>query len=185
MVILPPLAPSGGSATRIHNALPAVGGSGEPAVMTKLDISRPTIAELLDTFAHDFLLNAKVRSRKRFPLIRAHLTRYLETDADNILTRHDLEILRAERELDPINAFARTMHADDLFYAMHDYFESAHALGPIEDRRAQLDIAAHLCQWLWDRHYVSEHTVDECAVLDVQFALRHARERFRAEVRGV
>jgi len=147
--------------------------------MKKPDISRPTILSLLDAFCTDFRPVAKPGTRKRLDLVIGHLRQFLESDADNVLIQPDFEILMAERQLDPVGAFERTMHADDLFYALPQYLAPERALTDPLARRAQIDLVANLCSWLWEQRYLRAHTVSECAVIDMEVSLRRSRDTLR------
>ena len=76
--------------------------------MTKPDISRPTIIELLDEFEEDFLPIATVGSRKRFAMVRRNIQAHLELEGHEFLTDSSTRILAAEVGLNPANAFVRS-----------------------------------------------------------------------------
>ena len=149
--------------------------------MTKTDISRPTILELLDQFEEEFLPTAKAGTRKRFSLIRRHLRTFLDDEAEDYLIEPSLSTLYLERAIDPVGAYERVLHADDLFYALPVYLAPDRALPDSLNRTAQLDLISQLCQWLSDKRYINKHNVDECAMLDVNSALLHGREALAAQ----
>jgi hypothetical protein len=147
--------------------------------MTQLDISRPTITQLLDEFEEDFLPIASVGSRKRFAMVRRNIQSHLEGEGHRFLMNSSHRILNAEFEANPVDAFVRTMHADDLFYNFPHYLAPEHAMQAPLDRRAQLDITSALSSWLQNKGYVDDRTIDECVLIDVNVALREGRTMLR------
>ncbi len=86
--------------------------------MTTLKKPRLNIDSLLTTFFdHQREQCAGVR-RTRITLIEKMLRECLEAEGEQFLSGRDQVVLSAEREFRPEQAFARTMHADDLIWVL-------------------------------------------------------------------
>lgn len=79
---------------------------------------RPTIDEILERFFRGLREGKKGLTLSRIDLIEQRLRECVEVEAERILVASDLLILAAERQFDPTNSVARTMHADDLVFLL-------------------------------------------------------------------
>jgi hypothetical protein len=79
---------------------------------------RPTIDTLLDAFFPPFIEHTYGVLRARSLRVMTALDKFLEAEGEGILVPGDLVILAAEREFEGKAAFARTMHAEDLVFAL-------------------------------------------------------------------
>jgi hypothetical protein len=79
---------------------------------------RPTIDTLLDGFFPPYIEQTYGVLRARTLRVMTALDKFLEAEGEGILTPGDLVILAAEREFEAKAAFARTMYAEDLVFAL-------------------------------------------------------------------
>lgn len=147
--------------------------------MTKTPALIPTISDLLDDFFVSFQPNASVSVQNRIDSVRNDLEQHLDREGPGILTTGQLAILETEKQFDPVGAFARTMHADDLYYALEHYLDPAHAFEESALRETQLDVVAALAERLWRRRLVSADNVSECTVMELEIALKRGRDELR------
>src|SRR3954447_13929992 len=93
----------------------AVGGCAHDGGMPT---PRPSIDEILTAFfAREQAAASGIRSR-RLERGEAGLRRCLEIDCDRVLDERGLSLLHVERVFEPAGAFARSMRADDLVFAL-------------------------------------------------------------------
>jgi hypothetical protein len=147
--------------------------------MTKALVFIPTISDLLDDFFVGYQPNAPITVQARIDTVRSDLERHLDLEGPRILTTGQLAILKTEKQFDPVGAFARTMHADDLYYALERYLQPAHALEDTSLRETQLDVVAALAESLWRSRFISAHNVSECTVLELELALKRGRNALK------
>jgi hypothetical protein len=153
--------------------------------MTNPPAIQPTISTLLDEFFASYKATAPAPLRARIARVRDQLPRDLEAEGPRVLTTAQLAILNDERQFSSSDAFVRTMHADDLYYALPLCLDPAHALEGSTLRETQLDVIAALAEWLWRRRLVSGRDVSECAIIEFDIAMRRARDLIRAERHAV
>ena len=147
--------------------------------MTKTPTLIPTIADLLDDFFIGYQPNAPVAVQARIDVVRNDLERHLDLEGPRVLTTSQLTILDTEKQFDPAGAFARTMHADDLYYALEHYLGLAQAFEEVSLRETQLDVVAALAEFLWRRRLVSARNVSECTVIEFDIALKRGRDALK------
>jgi hypothetical protein len=147
--------------------------------MTKTSVLIPTISDLLDDFFVRYQPNAPVAVQSRIETVRRDLDRHLDLEGPRILTTGQLAILETEKQFDPVGAFARTMHADDLYYALECYARPQHAFEDASLRETQLDVVAALAESLWRSRFVSSRNVSECTVLELEIALKRGRDELK------
>jgi hypothetical protein len=147
--------------------------------MTKAPVLIPIISDLLDDFFAGYQPNAPVAVQARIDTVRRDLEQQLDLEGPRILTTGQLAILNTEKQFDPVGAFARTMHADDLYYALERYAQPAHAFEDASLRETQLDVVAALAASLWRSPFVSAHNVSECTVIELEIALKRGREKLK------
>jgi hypothetical protein len=148
--------------------------------MTKTSVPSPTISLLLHEFFADYKPGASPAARARIAIVRVDLDRHLEAEGPRILTTGQLAILASEKQFGSPAAFARTMHADDLYYALSLYLDPASALDGLAERTTQLDVIAALAESLWSRRLVSNRNVSECAAIEFDIGLQRGRALIRA-----
>jgi hypothetical protein len=148
--------------------------------MTKTRVFSPSITDLLDEFFAGYQENAPAAVHARTTTVRADLEQHLELEGPRILTTGQLAILTTEKQFNPEGAFARTMHADDLYYALQRYLDPAHALDGLAERETQLDVIAALAASLWSRRLLSDRNVSECTVMEFDIALKRGRDLVKA-----
>jgi hypothetical protein len=147
--------------------------------MTKTNAFTATIADVLDGFFANYLPGASHLTRERIKAVRSDLERHLELEGPRILTSSQIAILNTEKQFKPESAFARTMHAPELYHALEHYLDHAHAQLGLKQREVQVDVVAALAARLWGGPGVSERTIAECCVIQLDLALARARERIR------
>ena len=143
--------------------------------MTKTSAPASTIATVLNLFCSAYKPDATPTTRTRIERVRADLEAHLEAEGNRILTGPQIDLLASERELSGPGAFVRTMHADDLFYTLDHYLHPTHAMTGLQARRCQIDFVARLAEWLWREKLVSDETVSDCAIIELEIALESAR----------
>jgi hypothetical protein len=148
--------------------------------MDKTTQLHPTIADLLEHFFGSYKPAATGALRHNIDLVRSHLSQHLEVEGPRELTTQQLAILDADRAFDPVSAFARTMHAPELYYVLGGYLGSEFAMEPVAQRQTQIDVVAALASFLWSRRLISQNTVSECALIEFDIAIERARRPGRA-----
>ncbi|WP_213815350.1 hypothetical protein [Glaciihabitans sp. dw_435] len=143
--------------------------------MTTTRNSELTIARLLDDFFAEVAEGARPTTVRRLATVRMHLEAYLDEHAWHVLTSRQLAILRAEQQHNPVGAFARTMGAEDLFFAFSCYLRPEYRLRNVVDARCQVRVIGQLTQWLYARGLLANWRDMACIALDIECALREAR----------
>jgi hypothetical protein len=149
--------------------------------MTKPHEIQPSISTLLDEFFAGYKPTAAEPLRARIARVRDQLPHQLEVEGPRILTAGQLAILNDEKQFSPNDAFVRTMHADDLYYALPLCLAADHALEGPALRETQLDVIAALAESLWQRRLISGRDVSECTVIEFDIAMTRARDLIKAE----
>ena len=138
----------------------------------------PTIDDHFERFFADERIGLRPAAARRLDLVRAHLEGYLDEHGYRILTTGQLVVLHIERQLAPHGAFVRTMHADDLLFALPGYLDPAHRLPTPTDAKAQVQTVRNLVRFLWNvGAWGAPAWGDDdysCAVLELEGALRAA-----------
>ena len=148
--------------------------------MTTTSTRNPTISDIFAQFFAGYRQNASAAVRKRVSAVRADLEAHLEEEGQRILTTGQLALLVKEREFAADTAFVRTMHADDLYYALEHYLHPAHAMVGVEQHEAQLDVVGALSEWLWRSRLISGETLSECAIIEFDIAMSRSRDVVKA-----
>jgi hypothetical protein len=148
--------------------------------MTKIPALIPTISDVLDDFFGGYQRNASASVQARIDTVRIDLEQHLDLEGPRVLSADQLAILGLELEIDPVGAFARTMHADDLYYALEHYLDPAHAFRDPSLRETQLDVVAALATSLWTRRLVSARNVSECTLIEFDIALKRGRDELKS-----
>jgi hypothetical protein len=144
--------------------------------MDKTKRTDPTIAELVEEFFCLYKPTAPCALRKRIDLVRSHLGAQLEVAGARELTSGQLLLLEAERAFNPENAFARTMHAPELYFALSRYLGPDSAMSGDRQRNTRVDVVAALASFLWSRRLVFLGVVSECDVIEFDIAMGRARD---------
>ena len=147
--------------------------------MTKTNVFTATISDVLDGFFANYLPGTSQLTRERINAVRVDFERHLEVEGPRILTPIQLAILNTEKQFKPEGAFARTMHAPELYHTLEHYLDPAHAQLGLQQREVQVDVIAALAARLWGGPGVSERTIAECCVIELDLAVARARERIR------
>ncbi len=143
----------------------------------------PTIDIVLDGFFAE-RLSGSARGgptgmrQRRLRSLELRLRDYLEAEGGGVLVTSDCELLAIERQFDPVGAFCRTMHSDDLVFALPGFLERCVPVD-LTDSRLQLSTIEALTSWLIRRRLIDQ-TGLECVLLDVGAALRRGRAGLRA-----
>ena len=116
-------------------------------------------------------------TQRRLRSLEGRLRDYLEIEGEHILVTADIELLASERQFDPTGAFCRTMHADDLLFALPGFLQRC-VPADLTDTRLQLATIDALTSWLLRRGLIDGAGL-ECTLLDVDAALRQGREDLR------
>jgi hypothetical protein len=134
----------------------------------------PTLAPLFDVFFRDQVDGQSPAAATRTRSVRSHLEAYLDEHADDTLTTGSRALLNAEREFTPRGAFVRTMHADDLLFALPGYLSPEHRMLTAAAARSQVVLVGRLAQWLWTEGHLPRHGL-ECGIHELEAALSRAR----------
>jgi hypothetical protein len=139
--------------------------------------NRPNIDEILVEFFGREREGKRGLTLQRIDLAERMLRGFLEAEGNRILVDDDLVLLAAEREFEPDGAFVRTMHADDLIFALPIFLNSADSLEPL-DRRVQLRMADRLVGTILRKRLVNQ---DEllCPLLEARVAIDSGRAQLR------
>ena len=153
--------------------------------MKKEKALTPTISALLEEFFGSYKPTAGRTVRQRIDLVREDLARQLEVEGPRELTTPQLAILITERQFEPVDSFARTMRAPELFYVLSTYLRPEFAMPGHLQQQTQLDVVSALADMLWSRGLIRRHKLDECAVLDFNYRMTSRRDDVRALRRAV
>jgi len=143
----------------------------------------PTLAPLFDVFFRDQVDGQSPSAATRTRAVRADLEAYLDEHADRTLTTGSLALLNAEREFSPRGAFVRTMHADDLLFALPGYLTPERRMRTPAAARSQVVLIGRLAQWLWTEGHLPRHGL-ECGIHELEAALSRARRELVATARS-
>jgi hypothetical protein len=140
---------------------------------------QPTINDILDTHFSPLLSGVTGVRRRRLELVEEHLRACLETDGERILEQHDVELLAREREFGTANAFATTMHAEDLVYVLAIWTRAPWLLSEPAALRVQLSAADALLKLVFRQRLVRYEAI-ACPLIDVEHAVKVGRAALRA-----
>jgi hypothetical protein len=141
---------------------------------------RPSIDELFTAFfAREQAAASGIRS-ERMERVEAALRRCLETDCDRVLDERGLSLLQVERVFEPEGAFARSMRADDLVFALLVFLEDRWLAVDPGDRRLQVRIALRIVDFLLERRLVDERDL-ACPLIELKVQASRIRSRLRSE----
>jgi hypothetical protein len=149
--------------------------------MTKTPALSPLISDILKAFFTNYRCNGSDSVRAHVAAVRTDLESHLEAEGSRVLTTVQQQILNTERQFAPDGAFVRTMHADDLYYALLHYLHPAHALAGVEQHEAQLDAVGALAEWLSRSGLIGGQNVSECTIIEFDLAMSRVREVVNAE----
>ena len=144
-----------------------------------MPIPRPSIDELLTVFFARERAGAPAARTRRLESVEQALRHCLEHDCDGVLDERGLSLLQVERVLDPADAFARSMRADDLLFALLVFLEERSLQPDPADRRLQVRVALRLVDFLLERRLVDERDL-ACPLIE----LKVRAGRVRAALRG-
>ena len=143
----------------------------------------PTLAPLFDVFFRDQVDGQSPAAASRTRAVRADIEAYLDEHADDTLTTGSLALLNAERQFAPRGAYVRTMHADDLLFALPGYLAPKHRMRTPAAARSQVVLVGRLAQWLWTEGHLP-HQGLECGIHELEAALSRARRELAATGRA-
>ncbi|MFC0681731.1 hypothetical protein ACFFGH_28200 [Lysobacter korlensis] len=139
--------------------------------------TRPTIDTILTEFFAAELEGKRGITRERIEFVDVSLRHFLEAAGEQVLVADDLILLATEREFEPEGAFARTMHADDLIFALAGYLNSMVPREPMV-LRVQLRMVDRLIGWMLGRHLVN-HDELVTPLMHARAAIDSGRARLR------
>lgn len=139
-----------------------------------MQTQRPHIDEILTAFLSAQVKGKSGLRRSRLVAVDAQLRRCLEEEGHRILTDGDRSILELEREITAEDAFARTMHADDLLFGLGLFVSEPWLLPDRIDRGVQLRFAETLSTQLIAWRLIDQSDLS-CALLDLRAAVRRAK----------
>jgi hypothetical protein len=142
-----------------------------------MNIAAPTIDVILEAFFLEQGITASPMRQRRLKSLEFRLCDYLEVEGERILVTADLELLASERQFDPEGAFRRTMHADDLLFALPGFLERC-VPADLTDGRLHVATIGALASWLITRRLIDQAGL-ECILLDVDAALRRGKADLR------
>jgi hypothetical protein len=133
---------------------------------------RITIDDILHSFFLTESFGKKGTAYRRIRFVELSLRDHLEESGSAILTTWDRALLALEVLDEPYGAFCRTMHADDLVFALPGYLR----LSPLDDtdRRTQLRVVEHLVAFIKRCSLIDEDDM-ACPLLEVGAAILHGR----------
>jgi hypothetical protein len=140
--------------------------------------TRPSIDQILASFFAARLEDSTGLRRRRIEGVERRLRGFLEADGECILPTGDRALLQLERQFGGGNAFARTMHADDLLFALRLFLAEPWLPGDVQDRRVQLSTVDALVFSLLERRLVDRHEL-ACPLLQLQVAIDDAKAALR------
>ncbi len=142
---------------------------------------RPSIDEILTAFfAREQALASGVRAQ-RLGRVERVLRRCLEADCDRVLDERGLSLLQVERVFEPEGAFARSMRADDLAFALLVFLEDRWLEADASDRRLQVRIALRVVDFLLERRLIDERDL-ACPLIELKVQASRIRAQLRSEV---
>ena len=139
--------------------------------------NRPNIEEILGAFFGREREGKKGLTLQRIDLVERMLREFLDASGERILVDDDRTLLAAEREFEPDNAFARTLHAENLLLALPVFLTSVATLEPL-DRRVQLRMADRLIGFMLGKRMVDQHALLR-PLLEARVAIDDGRAQLR------
>jgi hypothetical protein len=144
---------------------------------------RPSIDEILTAFfAREHAASSGIRS-ERLHRVEGALRRCLELDCDRVLDERGLSLLRVERVFEPEGAFARSMRADDLAFALLVFLEDRWLEPDAGDRRLQVRTALRIVDFLLDRRLIDERDL-ACPLIELKVQAARVRAQLSNDVRA-
>ncbi|RNE62298.1 hypothetical protein [Cryobacterium tepidiphilum] len=144
---------------------------------------RPTIDEILTQFFADLREGKKGLTLTRLMLIEQRLRECVESEADRVLVASDLQILAAERQFDPADAVARTMHADDLVFVLALFVREPWLPEERVQRTRHLQVTEKLTRFLQYYRLIDRFSI-ACPLIDIEIAVDQDRIVRRDERRA-
>jgi hypothetical protein len=140
----------------------------------------PSIDEILIAFfSREQAGTSGIRS-ERLQRVEQVLRDCLETDCDAVLDGGGASLLAAERVLEPRGAFARSMRADDLAFALVVLLEDRWLPTDPMDRRLQVRIALRIVDFLIERRLIDERDL-ACPLIELKVQASRVRAALRSE----
>ena len=139
--------------------------------------TKPTIDKILSDFFAAELEGKRGVTRERIDFVEVTLRQYLETEGERVLVSDDATLLAQEPEFEPESAFSRTMHAEDLIFAIAGYLNSRCPRDPVL-LRVQLRMIARLIAWI-----LGNELVEQSEILSPLLEARAAIDCGRAQLR--
>ena len=135
---------------------------------------RPHIDEILTAYLAAQVKDKTGLCRRRVISADDRLRSCMEAEGHRILTDGDRSVLDLEREFDPVGAFARTMHADDLLFMLTIFVKDAWLPQDRVDRSVQLRYADGLATQIVAWRLVDQGDMS-CALYELQGTIRRAK----------
>jgi len=148
-----------------------------------MKLHTPRIDPILRRFFDRELRGKDAPARVRIEAMESRLRQYLESSADRILTDGELMLVQAEREFDPVGAFARCLDEEVLLFSLPGFVEGDRLADDMRERITQLEVTAHLLQFLLARPFAQEADYS-CIAHSIRHVLELARDAMRASVQG-
>lgn len=136
--------------------------------------SRPPITAVLDRFfavEAGLVSGARLRCLER---VERTLRTCLEVEGERVLEPRGRSLLQAERVLDPVDAFARTMHADDLAFALPLFLGERWRAADLLEARMQVHVAERLAGFLVDQRLIDPAAL-ACALIELEVLAARVR----------
>ena len=134
----------------------------------------PSIDEILTAFFAREHAAASDALARRIERIERTLRSCLETDCDQALDDGGASLLAAERVLEPEGAFARSMRADDLVFALVVLLEDRWLPEHAADRRLHVRLALRLVDFLLERRLIDERDL-ACPLIELKVRVSRVR----------
>lgn len=148
-----------------------------------MDIQRRTIDSILRQFFEEQQATKTGLTRRRIEAVEHHLRNCVEQEAGRILVEPDLLMVAAERQFDPDNAVARTMHADDLIFILAMFVRDPWLPSDRVQRATQLRMTEKLISHLLRARLVDGYELS-CPILDTRAELNRARRELKRMRQG-
>jgi hypothetical protein len=143
--------------------------------MTPARSTRPSVAVLLDAFVRQSSPRRSVADRSRAIATRQHLEGVLDEHGSHVAGPAALAALDAEMLRSPKGAFARSMHAEHLYFALLCYLAPEYRMPGLCAARFQVRFVGELVDWLHRTSAVPPWVLSQCVVGHIEDELELAR----------
>lgn len=140
----------------------------------------PHVDEILTEFFSVQLEGESGLRQRRIERLESVLREFLETEGPHILIDQDSVLLAAEREFRHDGAFARTMHAGDIIFALPTFVAAPWLHGDRADQRTQVQLAEDLARFILEFDLIDRHEMVS-ALWDLRSVIDTAKKELKSE----